>query len=208
MHLTSSLLSSIKRLVPAVYGITLKGVHVQTPFQIEHTSTAGIDSTVQVGEDASFVCIRPSSRFHVCGVADGVGGWIEKGVDPSFFSKVLMESCWRMAAREAVDLTQPVQILSKALSEVKSVYSKCYGSSTACILSLDTRTGMLYSANIGDSGYLILRNGEVIQESQPLTHYFNCPYQLSNPPPGFNKTLVDRTPQWLPGKMSPCCNRS
>lgn len=63
----------------------------------------------------------------IIGVADGVGGWIEKGVDPSFFSKVLMESCWRMAAREAVDLTQPVQILSKALSEVKSVYSKCYG---------------------------------------------------------------------------------
>lgn len=148
MHLTSSLLSSlIKRIVPAVYGITLKGVHVQTPFQIEHTSAAGIDTTVQVGEDASFVCISPSSRYHVCGetskllyvndlnfvsilgVADGVGGWVEKGFDPSFFSKVLMESCWRVSARESVDLTKPVQILTRALSEVEAVHSKCYGMS-------------------------------------------------------------------------------
>ena len=68
MHLTSFLLSSAtKRLVPAVYGITLKGVHVQTQLQLEPTSAAGTDSTVQVGEDASFVCIKPSSRYHVCG---------------------------------------------------------------------------------------------------------------------------------------------
>ena len=60
-------------------------------------------------------------------MADGVGGWVEKGVDPSFFSKVLMESCWRVSAREMVDLKKPVQILNKALSEMESVHSKCYG---------------------------------------------------------------------------------
>ena len=52
---------------------------------------------------------------------------MEKGVDPSFFSKVLMESCCRVAARESVDLMKPVQILSRALDEVRSVHSKCYG---------------------------------------------------------------------------------
>ncbi len=52
---------------------------------------------------------------------------MEKGVDPSFFSKVLMESCCRVAARESVDLMKPVQILSRALNEVQSVHSKCYG---------------------------------------------------------------------------------
>jgi hypothetical protein len=66
------------------------------------------------------------------------------------------------------------------------------GSSTACILSLDTVSSVLYSANIGDSGYVIFRDGQIIEESLALTHYFNCPYQLSNPPPGFNKSQVDR----------------
>lgn len=56
-----------------------------------------------------------------------MGGWVEKGVDPSFFSKVLMESCWRVAARESVDLTKPVQILARALSEMEAIHSKCYG---------------------------------------------------------------------------------
>lgn len=52
---------------------------------------------------------------------------MEKGFDSSFFSKVLMESCWRVSARESVDLTKPVDILARALSEVQSVHSKCYG---------------------------------------------------------------------------------
>lgn len=70
MHLTSLLSSIPKRLVPAVYGISLKGVHVQTEFQIEPTPAAGAvaeTSTVQVGEDASFVCVPPGGRYHVCG---------------------------------------------------------------------------------------------------------------------------------------------
>ena len=87
-----------------------------------------------------------------------------------------------------------IMILSFCLSVCLYVcmYVPLEGSSTACILTLDTSNGMLYSANIGDSGYLILRNGEMIQESTTLTHYFNCPYQLSHPPPGFNTSSVDR----------------
>ena len=67
-------------------------------------------------------------------MADGVGGWVETGVDPSFFSKVLMESCCRVAARESVDLMKPVQILTRALNEVQSVHSKCYGKRCKCMI--------------------------------------------------------------------------
>ena len=62
-------------------------------------------------------------------MADGVGGWVEEGFDPSFFSKELMESCWRVSHRESVDLTKPVDILARALDEVQSVHSTCYGRS-------------------------------------------------------------------------------
>lgn len=65
--------------------------------------------------------------YYIIGVADGVGGWNEEGVDPSFFSKVLMESCSRVSVRETVDLRNPVQILSCALKEVTWFHSKCYG---------------------------------------------------------------------------------
>lgn len=65
------------------------------------------------------------------GVADGVGSWLERGIDPSFFSRELMESCYRVSARESVDLKKPVQILARALSEVQLVHSKFYGKS-AC----------------------------------------------------------------------------
>lgn len=56
-----------------------------------------------------------------------MGGWLEKDIDPSFFSKMLMESCCRVATRESVDLKKPVEILTRALSDVKSFHSKSYG---------------------------------------------------------------------------------
>lgn len=64
MHVTPSLLVSIsKRLIPSVYGISRKGVHVQNDLQTELTSAGA----VQVGEDAAFVSVGDSSRYHVCG---------------------------------------------------------------------------------------------------------------------------------------------
>lgn len=41
---------------------------------------------------------------------------------------------------------------------------------------------MVYTANIGDSGFLIVRNGQVVHRSEEQQHYFNTPYQLSVPP--------------------------
>ena len=64
MHVTPSLVVSIsKRLIPSVYGISRKGVHVQSNLQIERISTG----VVQVGEDAAFISVGNSSRYHVFG---------------------------------------------------------------------------------------------------------------------------------------------
>lgn len=56
------------------------------------------------------------------------------------------------------------------------------GSSTACILSFNLDTGLLSAANLGDSGFLAIRDGTIIGESDETVHYFNCPFQLSNAP--------------------------
>lgn len=53
------------------------------------------------------------------------------------------------------------------------------GGTTACILSLCKATGSLESANLGDSGFLIIRDGQRHFLSKAQQHYFNCPYQLT-----------------------------
>ena len=60
------------------------------------------------------------------------------------------------------------------------------GSSTCCIVLLDTQHGRLASANIGDSGFMIL--GVTPNNAKPHVkfrtpqqeHQFGCPYQLGH----------------------------
>ena len=49
---------------------------------------------------------------------------------------------------------------------------------------LDKKSQMLHSANLGDSGFLVIRQGSVVHQSSEQQHYFNTPYQLAIPPPG------------------------
>jgi len=53
------------------------------------------------------------------------------------------------------------------------------GSSTACFITLNASSGILQSANLGDSGFCIVRSSTVFYSSPPQTHYFNCPRQLA-----------------------------
>ena len=64
------------------------------------------------------------------------------------------------------------------------------GSSTACIVSLHREERTIYSANLGDSGFLVVRDGEIVHRSTEQQHYFNAPYQLTVPPPSLDT-------QWL-----------
>lgn len=71
----------------------------------------------------------------------------------------------------------------------KTILSDAYydtdaeGSSTACLLTL---TGQFLNvANIGDSGFVLIREGANMYRSPVQQHYFNCPYQLGFGP-GFD----------------------
>ncbi len=50
------------------------------------------------------------------------------------------------------------------------------GSSTACILKL--KADILHAANVGDSGFMVVRDDDVIFQSPHQQHSFNFPYQL------------------------------
>jgi protein phosphatase PTC7 len=91
----------------------------------------------------------------------------------------------------------PVSVTNKkyfvCMSQIQNVLYACYkpvmfhlpvsGSSTACIVSLHREERTVYTANLGDSGFLIVRDGEVVHRSQEQQHYFNTPFQLTVAPP-------------------------
>lgn len=70
------------------------------------------------------------------------------------------------------------------------LYDNILGSSTACVIVLNKETSSIYAANIGDSGFVVVRKGEVVHRSSEQQHYFNTPFQLSLPPPGHSGLVL------------------
>lgn len=113
----------------------------------------------------------------------------------------------------------PVQLIDTAYRKVLKESGVAAGSSTAVVLTLEAATGYLRSANLGDSGFMVLREEEqageeaftatppgqdvgrgkgtpgkrpmsgTLYRSNPQQYYFNAPYQLSKIP----KKILD---QW------------
>ncbi|PWZ02918.1 hypothetical protein BCV70DRAFT_8286 [Testicularia cyperi] len=154
----------------------------------------------EAGED-SLMCTSMGVAGDVAiGVADGVGGWTESGVDPSLFSQALMFYASKSASRAAanpdrIDVSDaesgmqaitPNMVLAEAFEQVLKEPLVVAGSATACVLTMDSTKGTLRSANLGDSGFVILRQGTgkqgVLYASPPQQLGFNTPLQLAKLP--------------------------
>ena len=72
-----------------------------------------------------------------------------------------------------------------------TVLSLFVGSSTACIVALDKNKQSLHTANLGDSGFLVVRKGDIVHRSIEQQHAFNTPYQLAIPPENNPDVLRD-----------------
>ncbi|XP_021888897.1 probable protein phosphatase 2C 80 isoform X2 [Carica papaya] len=79
------------------------------------------------GEDAHFICTDKQA----IGVADGVGGWADVGVDAGEFSRELMSNSLLALEEETKGSINPYRVLEKAHAKTKAK-----GSSTACIIAL------------------------------------------------------------------------
>lgn len=157
------------------------------------------------GEDAFFLA-APTGSTAAVGIADGVGGWANCGVDSALFAWDLMHKCQDIAERggeassstaappsdptppseaeDAVSAARPLcpkLLLAEGFNRMKRREGGAHaGSSTACVASLDRLSGDLRIANLGDSGALLVRarSGDCVLESKAQVHRFNCPYQL------------------------------
>ncbi|EDW00398.1 protein phosphatase PTC7 homolog [Drosophila grimshawi] len=146
----------------------------------------------QFGEDAWFKA--STTKAYALGVADGVGGWRAYGIDPGRFSRFLMRSCERLSHAADFKASQPKQLLARAFCNLLEQKQPILGSSTACVLTLHRESGILHAANIGDSGFLVIRHGTIVCCSMEQQHHFNTPYQLAAPPPGQNVNMLTDGP--------------
>jgi protein phosphatase PTC7 len=124
------------------------------------------DKKEKGGEDSWFI----SNDLKTIGVFDGVGGWATAGIDPREYSHNLSLHC-----KKAVDeqsKTHPLQIMRYGYDRTQHIV----GSSTACIIAIIEN--QFISANLGDSGFRIIRSGQVVLSSSSQQHSFNTPYQL------------------------------
>ena len=127
------------------------------------------DKADRGGEDALFT----SDEMNALGVSDGVGGWYFRGVNPGIYARELMR-----LTEVAIQAGQrdPVKALRQAYEGNKE-----RGTATACVALLDD--GRLNSVNVGDSGFIIIHEGQVIQSHQITIHSFNFPFQLGQGSP-------------------------
>lgn len=128
------------------------------------------------GEDAFFISEPPLA----VGVADGVGGWAEIGVDAGAYARLLMlhakeeaEALLGGGGGDAGAPLSPQTVLERAYYR-----TNVQGSSTVCILALNGST--LCASNLGDSGFVIVRDGSPAFQSPQQQHNFNFPYQLGS----------------------------
>ncbi|CAL5329629.1 unnamed protein product [Camellia sinensis] len=150
----------------------------ETAVKREEISTAGyiLSSGVYLlphpsksGDDAYFIVGR-----NWLGVADGVSAWSEKGINPGIYSRELMENCRKIVSEcDSMPLINPEEVISEAALEAESP-----GSSTILVACFDGQ--VLHVANIGDSGFIVIRNGVVYKKSTPRSFEFNCPFQIAS----------------------------
>ncbi|KAL7947415.1 protein serine/threonine phosphatase 2C [Trichoderma barbatum] len=142
-------------------------------------------SRPESGHDAFFVSRVNESGSVAFGVADGVGGWVDSGVDPADFSHgfcdYMAAAAYEYPSTSDVPLTAR-KLMQKGYDAVSKDPNVPAGGSTACV-AIATPGGMLDVANLGDSGFLQLRLNAVHAYSEPQTHDFNTPFQLSIVPP-------------------------
>lgn len=99
-----------------------------------------------------------------------------------------MKQCKRIVEQESDVFSQSENISERTPLEVLVQSYNCLvdsrdqslvGSSTACIIVFNRESKILYSANLGDSGFVIIRNNKIVFRSQEQYHYFNAPFQLA-----------------------------
>ena len=86
------------------------------------------------------------------GIADGVGGWIKRGIDPSIFSRKLMSACKEFVKSESFSPQYPTQVLAVGYRNVLNDRSNPIGKFLLVILLLRFMLLLLSGCVFNSSG--------------------------------------------------------
>ena len=115
------------------------------------------------GDDSGMIAENQSSI--VIGLADGAGGNRRNGIDPKVFSRSLLGYCVENVKNETIKPNEMAKLACKSIHSMES--KNILGSGTLCLLSIDKSTNQMYSLNMGDSGFTLIRNGRIAHKSNP-----------------------------------------
>eukprot|EP00033_Pygsuia_biforma_P000215 GCRY01000270.1.p1 GENE.GCRY01000270.1~~GCRY01000270.1.p1 ORF type:complete len:505 (+),score=96.45 GCRY01000270.1:104-1618(+) len=134
------------------------------------------------GEDSCFVL------SNALGIADGVGGWAKShaGSNAALFSRLLMHHSREVLINSPREETNLVSVLKTALDQID--LNLVVGSSTVSLCMLEG--SLLKIANLGDSGILVIRQGQLVLKTNPLLHSWNFPFQVGTNGDNLNNTQL------------------
>ena len=148
--------------------------------------TCGEDDFILFLQEESFS--TTGKGISLFGVADGVGGWNQQGIDPKLLTSALIDN---IRTEFTTFSEEPLKrLVEKAYENMRLQRKEIrFGSCTLALLTFDHATNHLNSFNLGDSGFMIVRDGKVFWKSAEQQRYFNAPYQIG---------LIDGHPADLP----------
>ncbi|GMH33475.1 hypothetical protein BSKO_01309 [Bryopsis sp. KO-2023] len=170
-----------KIMEPQPVRITASGMAIPHPDKVVN-GIKGINRNQRGrgGEDSYFYTFGQNGIFGM-GVADGVFGMRAFGIDSGVFSSTLMDRAFHMVKRGYDDVVAVLKTVSRYV-ETEGVY----GSSTCCLLTVNMNQGRLNSANLGDSGFMVIGSRvyrpevHVTFRTPQQEHEFGCPYALGH----------------------------
>uniref|UniRef100_A0A7S3VT51 Protein phosphatase n=1 Tax=Dunaliella tertiolecta TaxID=3047 RepID=A0A7S3VT51_DUNTE len=171
---------------PAPVSIAASGMAIPHPEKVLRSKLKGYNTQGYgyAGEDAYFYGKASSCNLFGMGVADGIYMWRKLGIDSGAMSRTLMQKCREKIASGTEDV---FKVMQQSVDYVQA--AGLQGSTTACVLTVDQRTGQLHAVNLGDSGFLVLGPAKGVEggcsyevkfRTNQLEHKFGCPYQIGH----------------------------
>ena len=126
------------------------------------------------GEDGFYMAVDGKSL----GVADGVGGWADSGVNPAFFTWNFMRRCLHYTTLDKSTMGIR-EILQTAWTD--TVKTGLQGSCTTAVVGFEGAQGNeLTVALVGDCGVIIIRGDAVVLRTKERQYKFNFPHQIGS----------------------------
>jgi len=142
------------------------------------------------GEDATFI------KGRTFGVFDGVSG-AEKLDGVPLYSRTLANEMKNMIGINGITVQDMTAYLATAASYADGAAT---GASTAVVASIG-ENGFLQALNVGDSCCLVVRDGKITAKTREISHYWECPYQLSEDSPDQPKDGTKLNVELIPGDV-------